>query len=134
MEAVAAGAHADPRRDDRRRAERHGRMAEQAACWLLRLKGYRILALRARTPMGEIDVVARRGSTTAFIEVKARASREDALLAVTPRAARRLAGAARCWVARHGDALDGACRFDVVTVSPRFAPRHVANAFEANAF
>ncbi len=61
----------------RQEAERRGRGAETLACWYLRLKGWRILARRARVPGGEVDIVARRGRTLAFVEVKARAS-EDA--------------------------------------------------------
>ena len=60
------------------RPEKRGRGAETLACWYLRLKGWRILARRARVPGGEVDVVARRGHTLAFIEVKARASEEAA--------------------------------------------------------
>jgi putative endonuclease len=56
----------------RRKAERRGKRGEGWATWLLRLKGYRILVRRARTPLGEIDIIARRGRVTAFIEVKAR--------------------------------------------------------------
>ena len=51
------------------------------------LKGYRILARRYRTPHGEIDIVARRQQLIAFVEVKARASLDDAAYAVTPRPA-----------------------------------------------
>ena len=52
---------------NRHRAERRGRGAETLACWYLRLKGWRILAIRARTPVGEVDLIARRGRILAFI-------------------------------------------------------------------
>ena len=62
----------------RQRAESGGRRAETLAAWWLRLKGWRILATRARTPVGEVDLVARRGRTLAFVEVKARATDDEA--------------------------------------------------------
>ena len=61
--------------DDRRRREGWGRKAESLAAFALRLKGYRVLARRLRTPAGEIDLIVRRGATIAFVEVKARATR-----------------------------------------------------------
>ncbi|KGM35390.1 YraN family protein, partial [Inquilinus limosus] len=59
------------RDESRRRAEAFGHRAERAAAWLLRAKGWRILARRLKTPLGEIDIVALRGRTVAFVEVKA---------------------------------------------------------------
>ena len=58
------------------RAEREarGRRGEALAAWYLRLKGWRILAKRVKTPRGEIDLIARRGNVVAFVEVKWRAS------------------------------------------------------------
>ena len=67
---------------NRQAAEKRGRGAETLACWYLRLKGWRILARRARVPGGEVDIVARRGRTLAFVEVKARASEEAAAFAL----------------------------------------------------
>lgn len=117
---------------DRRRAERRGHAAESAACWLLRLKGYRILARRVKTPMGEIDIVARRGGITAFVEVKQRATAEAALVSVGARQAGRLVNAASHWTARNPRALDGPCRFDIVAVTSYLWPRHLPNAFGAD--
>ena len=84
---------ADPRR---RAAERGGRRAEFIAAWFLRLKLYRVIARRYRTPVGEIDLIVRRGRTIAFVEVKQRPSEGEGLEAVAPvgraadRAGRRL--------------------------------------------
>jgi putative endonuclease len=61
---------------NRYEAEKRGRGAETLACWYLRLKGWRILARRARVPGGEVDIVARRGRIVAFVEVKARPTRD----------------------------------------------------------
>ena len=67
---------------NRQAAEKRGRGAETLACWYLRLHGWRILARRARVPGGEVDIVARRGRTLAFVEVKARASEDAAAFAL----------------------------------------------------
>jgi len=119
---------ADPRR---RAAERRGHGAETRAAWALRLKGYRIIGRRVRTPHGEIDLVALRGDTVAIVEVKARADADAALAAVGPPVQRRLAAAARLWLARHPGYAGHTIRFDVVVVVPRRWPRHLANAFDA---
>lgn len=112
----------------RRKAERRGKRGEGFAAWLLRLKGYRILARRARTPLGEIDIIARRGRVTAFVEVKTRNTRDDAMAAVTPWQARRIRDACRWWIA--GRAV-GDCRFDFILVTPYQIPVHIENAFGA---
>jgi putative endonuclease len=123
-----------PTTSERRQAFRRGHVAETAAAWLLRCKGYRIVARRARTPLGEIDIIARRGRTTAFVEVKERPSPDVALEAVTPRQARRLVGAARYWVAAQppGRTDKADWRFDIVIVTPYLLPRHLPNAFGAD--
>jgi putative endonuclease len=113
----------------RARAERHGRLAELAALWALRLKGYRLLAHRYKSPHGEIDLIMRRGQVTAFIEVKARHSADEAIDSVTPFQAKRIAAAARNWMSRDARAARDFCRFDIVAVSPYHWPRHLENAF-----
>ncbi len=112
----------------RQRAERHGRRAEFAAALLLRLKGYAILARRHRTPLGEIDLVARRGRTIAFIEVKARRDADDALQAVTYAARQRIARAAGLFVSRRPDLADCAWRYDIVAVAG-WRLRHLPDAW-----
>ena len=67
---------------NRQQAEKRGRGAETLACWYLRLRGWRILARRARVPGGEVDIVARRGRILAFVEVKGRSSEESAAFAL----------------------------------------------------
>src|SRR5215210_7534499 len=79
-------------------AFRTGLSAESRAAAFLMAKGYRILAKRFRTPYGEIDIVARRRNLVAFIEVKARASLDEAAYAVTPRNQRRIIDAAQAWL------------------------------------
>ena len=110
----------------RRRAERGGRRAERLAAWWLRLKGWRILAVRARTPVGEVDLVARRGRILAFIEVKARASEAEADWALDDYRLRRVVRAAEALLAhylRDGDTA----RIDAMYITPWRLPRHITN-------
>ncbi len=103
---------------DRRRAEKRGHRAERVASILLLLKGYTILARRARTPSGEIDLVAQRGNIIAFVEVKARATQTQCLEAVTSKARARIGRAAELWMARRPDLAGLDWRFDIIAVTP----------------
>lgn len=115
----------------RQRAERAGLRAETLAAWFLRLKGYRILATRYRTPVGEIDIVARHWGTLVFIEVKARRSAEEYGMALEAVNARRISRAAGHYLAHRRLSLDTDMRFDVIFLAPRQWPRHLINAFGA---
>ncbi len=119
----------DPKR---RRAHFWGLKAEGRAALWLRLKGYRILARRYRTPRGEIDLVARRGGTIAIVEVKARGTRDAALEAITPANRRRITEAASLWLSRNPRYNDATLRFDALLIAPGRWPRHLPNAFEAH--
>ena len=110
----------------RQRAERGGRRAERLAAWWLRLHGWHILAMRARTPVGEVDLVARRGRVLAFIEVKARATVAEAELALDDYRLRRVARAAEALAVRYARPGD-TTRIDAVFMVPRRLPRHMAN-------
>ncbi|QNN66217.1 YraN family protein [Sphingomonas rhizophila] len=112
----------------RAQAERRGRRAETIAAWWLRLQGWRILAQRARVPGGEVDLVARRGRTVAFIEVKQRATGDSAALALDQHRLRRVAVAAERLAPRFqrpGDDI----RIDAIFVIPRRLPRHLPNVW-----
>ena len=117
------------RAKDRRQAYGRGLWAESAAAWLLRLKGYRILARRWRSPLGEIDLVARRGRTLAVVEVKRRDARGLALEAVTPRQRQRIERAALLFLQRNRGLAECDLRFDVVVVGALGRPRHIADAW-----
>ena len=121
---------AKERTQDRRRARGIGLEAEFLASVYLRVKGWRILARGYIAPGGEIDIVARRGDTLAFIEVKSRATLELALMSIDARKQRRISRAARSWIGRHGRKLDCNYRGDAVLLAPWRFPRHVAQAFE----
>lgn len=115
--------------DKRRAGFAKGHRGEWLAAWALRLKGYRILAVRHRTRLGEIDLVARRGRTVAIVEVKARPTLQAAMDAVSPAAQRRIGNAADLWLARQKDAHRLSLRFDIVAVLPRRWPVHVPDAW-----
>ena len=113
-------------------AFRTGLSAEaRAAAWLM-AKGYRILAKRFRTPHGEIDIVARRRNLIAFVEVKARATLDDAAFAVTPRQQQRIIDAAQGWLVAHPEHAEFELRFDAMLIAPKRLPRHVLAAFDAS--
>ena len=114
---------------ERRRANRAGRRAETlAAAWLM-LKRYRVLQRGFKVAGGEIDIVARRGTTIVFVEVKARDTRETALLAVDSAKRRRIARAAAVWLSHNPWAARSTFRGDAVLITPRRWPRHVEDAF-----
>jgi putative endonuclease len=113
---------------NRRRAERGGRRAESIAAFWLRLKGWAILARRVRTPLGEVDLVARRGRTVAFVEVKARADARSAALALDEYRLRRVAAAAEALAHRYARKGDNV-RIDAIFVVPWRLPRHVPNVW-----
>src|ERR1700686_1170331 len=113
-------------------AFRTGLSAEARATAYLMAKGYRILAKRFRTPHGEIDIVARRRNLIAFVEVKARASLDDAAYAVTPRQQQRIIDAAQGWLMAHPEHAEFELRFDAMLIAPRRLPRHLLAAFDAS--
>ncbi|MGJ4890217.1 YraN family protein [Bradyrhizobium sp. HKCCYLRH3099] len=128
----AAGKPAKTAAPERVAAFRTGLSAEARAAALLIAKGYRILAKRFRTPHGEIDIIARKRGLVAFVEVKARASLDDAAYAVTPRQQQRIIAAAQAWLAAHPDHAELELRFDAILVAPRSLPRHLIAAFDAS--
>jgi putative endonuclease len=117
-----------PRMNRRLAAEKRGRKAETLAAWWLRLQGWRILATRLRTPLGEVDLVARRGRMVAFIEVKARATEAELDLAIDRHRLKRVAAAADYLAARYARSKDD-IRIDVILLCPRRLPRHLRNAW-----
>ncbi len=113
-------------------AFRLGLSAESRAAMFLIAKGYRIVARRWKTPLGEVDIVARRLRTLVFVEVKARERADDAVEAVTERSKARIVAAAQLWLAHNPGDAQRDIRFDVVVVTPGRMPQHVANAFDAS--
>lgn len=98
---------------------------------MLRLHGWQILARDFRTPVGEIDLIARRRGTIAFIEVKARA-KDGSTEALTPRQRRRIVRAAEVFLGAYPHLLRLEARFDLMLVARRRLPRHLPAAFRAD--
>ncbi|KKX31771.1 YraN family protein [Rhizobium sp. LC145] len=113
----------------RRKAVRRGHFSEYLAAFFLFAKGYRILAIRYRTRLGEIDIIARKGDLAVFVEVKARRVEQEAIDAVGFAAQRRIRAASDLWLARRADAARLSQRYDIVTVLPGRLPRHFPDAF-----
>lgn len=114
---------------NRARAEQQGRRAETLAAWYLRLKGWRVVARRVKTPRGEIDLVVRRGRTVAFVEVKWRKSSHGLGLAIDAHRLRRVAAAAEALAPRYSRSDDDV-RIDVILMAPGCWPVHLANAWQ----
>ncbi|MEG3087085.1 YraN family protein [Sphingomonas sp. PB4P5] len=113
---------------DRRVAEASGRRGERLAAWWLRLKGWRILDRRVRTPAGEVDIVARKGNLIAFVEVKLRKTAAELDFAIDERRLSRVAAAAEVLMPRYAGPGDD-IRVDVILVAPGTRPRHIENAW-----
>jgi putative endonuclease len=126
---IDAGRTQDSERQRRRKAWRRGHLSEYWAAVFLVLKGYRILAIRYRTALGEIDIVARKGDLAVFIEVKARRDERMAIDAVSYSAQNRIRAAADLWLARQPDYARLSQRYDIVAVLPGRWPRHFPDAF-----
>ncbi len=118
----------EPSRVGRLQALARGHAAERIAVLSLRLKGYRILARRFKTRLGEVDIIARHGRCIAFIEVKQRPARELCEAAVTEETRARVRRAAEAWLQRHERYRSGEMRFDLIFVVPGRWPVHLIGA------
>jgi len=116
---------------NRQAAEKRGRGAETLACWYLRLKGWRIIARRARVRGGEVDIIARRRRTLAFVEVKARATEEAAAFALDEWRLRRVVTAAERLAPRYMQDGDDV-RIDALFLVPGRWPKHLANVSQGD--
>lgn len=115
-------------RDERRAREREGRRAEWVAALWLRLRGYRVLRKREKTPLGEIDLIAVRGHRLAFVEVKRRATRDAAEASITPAQRARVRRAASLWLARNTRYQSHELGFDILFLIKGHWPQHLENA------
>ncbi len=117
--------------EKRRKAYRAGINAERLAAFFLTVKGYRVLASRYKTAVGEVDLIVSNARRLAFVEVKARsgAGRTDILYTITPKQQLRIKRAADLWLARNRVSGAREIGFDIVTVMPWSLPRHHKDAF-----
>lgn len=122
------GAHNRVKDGGRAKANRRGARAEFIAALILTLKGYRVLVRRYKTPVGEIDLIARRGRRVAFVEVKQRPSFEECEAAVTSQTRKRVRRAAAWWISRNSRYHEFDQGFDLIFVARGRIPRHLLNA------
>ncbi len=113
----------------RRAAYKRGRGAERRAVWLLRAKGYRIVARGYRCRAGEIDIIARRGAVLVAVEVKARGTLSAAAEAIDQRQRGRITRALSDFMVRKPDYAGWDIRFDAILISPWRWPRHIVDAW-----
>lgn len=121
-----------PSKANRRQAERVGRWAETLAALYLQAQFFRVVARRVKTPVGEIDLIVRRGDLTVFVEVKARARKADEAAAYESVNQARIVRAAEYFLAKNSHVAVTNMRFDVIFLAPWTWPRHVRDAFTAD--
>lgn len=114
------------------KAYERGHLAENLAAAYLTLRGYRVLRRRYKTPMGEIDIVAKKRGALIMVEVKTRKSAADAIESVTPKNRRRVAQAALHYLTAHPEHSGLDVRFDVIIMGWPFYWRHLDNAWQAH--
>ena len=118
----------------RKKAYARGHKGEGLAALYLRLKGYRILKRRYKTPVGEVDLIARKGGTIVFAEVKARQQFRDGIEAITRKQQARVIRAAGYFTAANPGLANLTLRFDAIIVLPRLSIRHLKGAWGEDGF
>lgn len=118
---------------NRTAAHRRGRFAETLCTLYLRMAGWKILARGHKgirgTGAGEVDIIARRGKTLAFVEVKARASMTEAIHALTPAQQSGIVRAAEAYLQTRPDLAAYNIRFDVLALDGGLWPKHIPDAW-----
>ena len=104
-----------------------GLLAELWAFAYLLLRGYWPCAWRYKTPVGEIDVIVRRGQALVFVEVKYRRNAVQALYALQPRQISRLQRAATHFLRGNAWATTMTLWFDLIAVSGYGHVQHLDN-------
>ncbi len=115
----------------RQKAYKRGLWVETLAAILLMAKGYRILKRRYKTPVGEVDLIAKKGRRLLFVEVKARRDLSEALESVNTKTQKRIERAGLHFISRHPDYADYEMRFDVIAMARPFRLQHLDNAWQA---
>jgi len=114
---------------DRKKAEELGNLGETLGVWFLMLKGYTIISRQYRTPVGEVDIIARKGSALVFIEVKARVDADTAAHAISPRQQSRIVRAADAFLQNSANLGHLDIRFDALLIIPYRWPVHIVDAW-----
>jgi putative endonuclease len=112
-----------------------GQEGEQLAVRHLKRLGYRIICRNYRSPLGEIDIIARHRGVLVFVEVKSRSTETfgSPKLAVTPAKQRKLSQVAWHYLQQY-NLTEASARFDVVTISRMQGSPHfevIENAFDS---
>ncbi len=116
---------------ERQRAEAAGRFSENLAAWFLRLKGFRILSQRYKSPVGEIDIIAKRGRLLVFVEVKARQTTDDAVEAISHKNRQRVIAAANAYLGRNAHLAECDMRYDIIGIAG-WRVHHVPHAWRSD--
>ena len=114
------------------KANQDGKSGEFLALFFLRLKGYRCLAQNYKTPVGEIDLVMRKGKTLIFVEVKTRPSLNEALEALRQAQQKRILKTALWFMKEFKAYTNYDMRFDFIGIAPSSWPKHIQNAWGAD--
>jgi len=109
-------------------AEKQGRTGERIAALWLQLHGWRIVGRRVKTRRGEVDLVARRRRTLAFVEVKTRGDAKGLATAIDDYRLRRVIAASEALLPRYGKGVENV-RVDVILVRPWSWPVHLRNVW-----
>ncbi|WP_069188619.1 YraN family protein [Candidatus Terasakiella magnetica] len=115
--------------DKKLNAVRFGQWGEGLACLSLRLKGYKILKRNFRSAVGEIDIIAKKGKTLCFIEVKSRPTERLALECLSARQQKRIILATQAFLSFHPRYSHHTIRFDFFAITPYGWPLHIKNAW-----
>ncbi len=115
---------------NRQEAYKLGHKGEGLASLYLRLKGYKILARRYKTHVGEADIIARKGHSLVFVEVKARKTLDEGLISITERQKKRVIRAAGYYLAENPGKAGLDIRFDAIIVLPGFKLKHIQDAWQ----
>jgi putative endonuclease len=107
--------------------ERNGYFGETIAVCLLKIKGYKILARRYKTVCGEIDIIAKKSDTVAFIEVKSRKNLDKCYTAITNQQLMRIQRASGIFMNKNPNLRKNFARYDVVLVADWKLPVHIEN-------
>lgn len=111
----------------RRGRNRSGWIAEWAVVVYMTLKGYRLIARRYKTHVGEVDLIMARNRRVAFIEVKYRQTLALCEAAITPNLRQRVRRSANLWLAKHTRYHGYDVGFDLVLLCPWRWPHHIEN-------
>ena len=120
------------RKVNRQKSHYKGLFGEQYALFWLRVKGYRCLNKRFKTPVGEIDLIMRKGKTICFIEVKHYMKLEQAAQSINNKQKKRISRTASLWMQQNTNYASYTQRFDALLLHGKgltLRVKHIQNAW-----